>query len=284
MGALSEETLGKTEINTTVTFADNPLVVAIKSFCEVFISKVKDAAETIFFSNDKVMFENKPIEVKIEYSQIDNIKDLSVQDGHKLTPADVGFDISQLSFVHTRSKDDFDLSKVSSDNLGLVSSVNKPDSGLWGSKLDIKEHDSGNISISAWQEQAPGMSLHEEVYTYGLKEDANILIIDNQDDYIAAIEKYETTDTFSKLSLDFEGIAKDFDGIYITENAIGDCYELSYMEHSALNYYDVDSLIIFNSDCVDEESIVKIKDEDVIGYSRDVHEAKLKELDEWMNE
>lgn len=147
-------------------------------------------------------------------------------------------------------------------DLALVASPtnvswNKPDGGLWLSPrlgerstwIDFMERDS-------W---SPYDSPQLVTQTVKLKSDARILQIDSYDDYAQILSAYlhmpegalTNLGMFSQL-FDFERLAQDWDGIYLTEEGQYATRFSPTVNGPSLYGWDLESLLLFNSECIAE--------------------------------
>ena len=111
----------------------------------------------------------------------------------------------------------------------------KPYGGLWLTKYT-------EINANEWLmflEEHPSVffqKFNSEASIVTLNEDANILYINSVNDFNEAYNKYPSNNKDKKI-LDYEQIAKDYDGFYISSMVI---YSIGYED------YCISSLILFN--------------------------------------
>lgn len=97
--------------------------------------------------------------------------------------------------------------------------------------------------------------------TYNLKSNSKVLEIDTLNDYLDVLDKYghiPFPKYSGKMQLNFEAMSKDYDVFHLTENAVNDLRFLfgeAYHLAEDFYYYDVESYILFNLDCIDKDSI-----------------------------
>lgn len=130
----------------------------------------------------------------------------------------------------------------------------KPMFGFWGSKYTPREK-----FLSSWHDFfIDGFSpeivtkFNSGYFTFKIKPTANIIKLNSLLDLKIVEKKYryetESLLDFNRLdwvSLDWEKIAKDYDGCYVTEEGIEQLYNPLYG-------WDVESIVLFNLDCVEE--------------------------------
>ena len=137
--------------------------------------------------------------------------------------------------------------------------INKPLGGLWSSPLieDIE----GNMT-SAWREwSSENMALNYRIATvFALKESANIFIIDSQDDLIRLFREVgELSSPFTMFKyLNYEKAAEKYDGIYLTQEGQWSTHLPMHNTEYNLYGYDVESLVLFNMECIQEQYTVKL--------------------------
>lgn len=144
-----------------------------------------------------------------------------------------------------------------------------PSGGFWASDyID-------NCEISAWNKylhQIPELAEAKDINQstiFTLKEDAKILKIESYNDILLLAEKYPSYHHIlgfiedindRKISFDFEMLSKDYDGIYVN-------YKNISQENKTMIFKDwvVNTLLLFNLDCIKEYQKAPIKNE--YGYS-----------------
>lgn len=126
----------------------------------------------------------------------------------------------------------------------------KPDGGLWSSP-----YIENGIFKSNWHEWC-FENMNNKLFNYGvvftLKENSNIFIVNSNEDIKKLFKEYEYKNNnkydFIKV-LDYEKIAKDYDGIHLTSK--GETisrFDSPYVLHG----WDCESLLLLNIDCIDK--------------------------------
>lgn len=139
----------------------------------------------------------------------------------------------------------------------------KPNGGLWSSEFISKIY-----CISQWHDyllyEDPETAAYKDLTAgalFTLKKEANILTIDSKQKVIEVSKKYPSyhymlihNDIENKLKIiDYEALSKDYDGVYVAFNQLG------YNEiTSTFNSWSVDTLLLFNLDCIKEYQSVEI--------------------------
>jgi len=119
----------------------------------------------------------------------------------------------------------------------------KPDEGggLWTSPVD------SDWGWANWCKMEEFRVESLEVFcTIELKDDAKLYVIDSLVDLLDA-PSYQTNDIISKRFLDFEKLAEEYDGIWLTdkgENAT------RYSDPMNLYSWDVETVLLFNGKCI----------------------------------
>ena len=138
----------------------------------------------------------------------------------------------------------------------------KPTGGLWAS-----EFISNFNKISPWYDylkEAKSIATYMLQYKdlklasiFTLKENANILIIDSANQILELSKKYPSYHHIltnnNNIIFDFEEISRKYDGIYLNYNNL--------LYQTTINTFDswnVNTLLIFNLDCIKEYQTVKI--------------------------
>ena len=138
----------------------------------------------------------------------------------------------------------------------------KPTGGLWAS-----EFISNFNKISPWYDylkEAKSITTYMLRYKdlklasiFTLKENANILIIDSVNQILELSKKYPSYHHIltnnNNIIFDFEEISRKYDGIYLNYNNL--------LYQTTINTFDswnVNTLLIFNLDCIKEYQTVKI--------------------------
>ena len=126
-------------------------------------------------------------------------------------------------------------------------SITKPIGGLWLTKYI-------GINANEWltylecNRSLFYSKFNRNACIINLKEDANILYINNLTDFNNIYEKYPSLLTDNKI-LDFQKIAKDYDGLYIDKSVI---YDIGYDDWS------ISSLVLFNLQCIKSYTPIEI--------------------------
>lgn len=181
----------------------------------------------------------------------------------------------------TKMQSEYDPAKIQDTTMTIhdISPMNfdKPFGGLWFSSQDKKavEYEGDRAGTNWSQILGDGLetlSSNPDQYYYDLKldENAKILSIDNREEYTKLLEEYgfipverypERTNYTNghKRKVDWERFAKDYDGIYITFNAIsennlygnrGDSFTDS---NATLEMWDIETLWICNKEVANLE-------------------------------
>lgn len=147
------------------------------------------------------------------------------------------------------------------DNYGY-----KPTGGLWSSEFI------SNLGICPWYDYlldargiASYISQHKNLETasiFTLKKEANILILDTEEQILQLADKYPSYHhilnhyeeiTPANTIFDFEEISKKYDGIYVNT------YNLMYKYKTRVfNTWSINTLLLFNLDCIKEYKTAKI--------------------------
>lgn len=127
-------------------------------------------------------------------------------------------------------------------------SVNKPHGGLWASPVDSEFGWGDFCNRDAFNLKA--LSKH---FLFKLKKGSNILIIDSADDLVH--NSIYDRDAW-KCILDFKKIVRNYDGIYISDNAASRLrYDIKLKGKdvyvSGLATWDVESICIWNSEVIE---------------------------------
>lgn len=123
---------------------------------------------------------------------------------------------------------------------------------MWGSP----KHD--NEYIGTWHEWCMcnhfNTGLSNYYIEYKIKEDSNLYIIDSQNDLIKLIESYDRVENELPITVfvypNFEAIAKDYDGIYLTQKGQYDTHMPIDKYEYNLYGWDCECLLIFNPDII----------------------------------
>ena len=182
---------------------------------------------------------------------------------------------------HRKENLDLDMVKPVVNNIGCI----KPNSGgLWSAPYTPEQEYISKwheFKAQDWDEEYYG--LYEEAHlatSFKLNADSRILTINNYSDLADAMAKYFTivVEEYSVFvedpfpygtyynyerlkivhALDFEAIAKDYDAIHLTED--GEIATRSPLGKTlSLSGWDIESMFILNSECIDEDSIQEIE-------------------------
>ena len=161
-----------------------------------------------------------------------------------------------------------------SDAAIRIESINmyKPDGGLWASPVEEDE------TIERWPDWVKAAGLDgrfgrklEHKMTFSLSEWTRLLIIDSYQDLINVARRYpltkemlktlvdeDTYQTISQLStvekekgmLKWRGIAKDYDAVLVTHNAVRTSSACVYWHSTNLYSWDTASLVVFHKDVI----------------------------------
>lgn len=121
---------------------------------------------------------------------------------------------------------------------------NKPHGGLWASPVDTS---------FSWGDfcdrEAFNLKSLNKHFIFKLKPKSKICIIDNIDDLIS----YSVFDDYvGKYTLDIKKIVEEFDGLYATDNAVVKLRYIDWKKRlNSLNYWDIESICIWNPDIVE---------------------------------
>lgn len=126
---------------------------------------------------------------------------------------------------------------------------NKCRYGLWGCPID------SNFGWKEWCEKEE-FFIGNDLFTFKLKDNAKIYVVNNYED----LERISTLkDRFGRGSINFkELLANNYDGIYVTENAIK---SLRFLKGNVqdLSCWNVESVCIFNPNVIIPLSQEKVK-------------------------
>ena len=142
---------------------------------------------------------------------------------------------------------------------------NKPLFGLWASPVDSK-WGWRNFCMS----ERFGLDKLKDKFLFKLSPNSKIYVIDNVEDLDAV--SVSGLDDVGYKTIDFRKLLDDgFDGIYVTENAVG-LYDDSNTMLRGLELWDVESICVFNKDVVipigdeslfpDDSELESLQDED----------------------
>lgn len=149
--------------------------------------------------------------------------------------------------------------------------INKPQHGFWGSPID---------SLNGWGEWCDRENFHtdslDKHVLFKIKKGSNIYIIDNEEDLDrvskeeglndiidglmgrfkcsyeearSAALKLSNIGMYVKRIIDFDYLYNNYDGIFVTDNAVRKLRDVS--NGDGLNYWDVESICIFNPDIIE---------------------------------
>lgn len=135
----------------------------------------------------------------------------------------------------------------------------KPFGGLWASPYI----ENGKFK-SKWHEFA-SYGLPNTIYNYGvlfnLKKNAKVYIIDTYEDFSNLLKDNKQSTELDELFnsprfsfLDFEKLAKTYDAIFLTSKGER---ETRYFRRANLYGWDVESLLVLNFDCIDEQLYIE---------------------------
>lgn len=158
--------------------------------------------------------------------------------------------------THTISKDIFRNILRPLNNYSFV-----PNGGFWASNYNDRIS-----NISDWYNyllDAEGIAYYKnmnDAVIFTLKENAKILLIDNDKQLKELVEKYPSYHHIlsntknANEAIDFEELSKDYDGIYLDYNKLS-------INSSFTFYYNwsVNTLLLFNLDCIKEYRSAEIK-------------------------
>lgn len=131
---------------------------------------------------------------------------------------------------------------------------NKPMGGLWGS-----EYTPNSEFISPWYEWCDN-EMPDWTKEYGvvfeLKDSARIYTINTHEDLVNLYNKYNNTNNINKITklIDFEKVSKDYDCIFLTDEG----QWVTRFTELSLYGWDIESILVLNFDCIDDNSIIKI--------------------------
>ena len=168
--------------------------------------------------------------------------------------------INEKYFIFASTKNEMNLHEIKPVKNINFGPICKPSSGgFWSSEYyeDI---------ISEWyQFLIDGLGCNEDdikyVTKFKLNKDAKVFTIDNEEDFNRIISLYKMSmdnlhpvliSLYDYGIIDYEKLAQDYDALYLTSNGARECYFHLYG-------YDVNTLLVFNKDCIDKDSIERIK-------------------------
>jgi len=154
-----------------------------------------------------------------------------------------------------------ELDKEKFDEIKNQPCSNKPIGGLWASP--IINDDKYICSWERWCIQNSFDGLSEDFILFNLENNANIYTLDKQEDLVILIKNYTEVNPFESFGYshkdylpkaftypNYEEIAKDYDGIYLTESGIRELrLPLKKWEYN-LYGWDCSSLVLFNLECI----------------------------------
>lgn len=131
----------------------------------------------------------------------------------------------------------------------------KPKGGLWASIYIDNDKEDYQSSWLEWIDVCMPQWRKDYGITFSVKENANIFIINDEEDVKFLETKYpaKEKDMFTSFkTIDFEKMSEDFDGAYLTYKGSKELYYVLYG-------WDVESLVLFNLDCIKDVEKVKIE-------------------------
>lgn len=124
----------------------------------------------------------------------------------------------------------------------IAVSRNKPYGGLWASPL---------TSTRGWGEWCSDNDFRLDTlshhFLFKLSPDANIYVIDTMDD-LSSISTMK--DEYGRRFMDFQRLSRDYDGIFVTADAVSSLRMHDDMYLSDLYSWDVESLCVWNADVI----------------------------------
>ena len=173
----------------------------------------------------------------------------------------------------------FGISEICEDKFNKINNTNaqddiKPIGGLWFSKQDEEIN-----NFNKWIDFIIYCEQHLFFYKYNkpnqpvnweqpcalmtLKENANIYNIDSNDKYTYLLKNYP----YNNNRFSYKELSKDYDGLYIDLLKINNS-ELDYKTSERLRKFGIDSLLLFNLNCIDyyQKGIVSIEPFGYGGY------------------
>ena len=127
-----------------------------------------------------------------------------------------------------------------------VRCLNKPSKGFWGSPVNAK-HSWRDFCLS---EEFDVSSLDKH-FKFKIKESARVLKVLNIKDLFSLYRKYGVIGEYGRRALNWKKIVKEYDAMLLL---IPDDFDLLYRLN--LTSWDVDSIVVFNPDIVEE---IKVK-------------------------
>ena len=155
------------------------------------------------------------------------------------------------------SKEPFDKTKFSDDFKELRN--NKPSSGLWFSKKEPEDslfesewHSFCYNEYSSWLQKNSDNEHMGYAIEVELNEDANICVIDSQDDMRRLYEKYGKIffEDSKEYILNWKQLAHDYDGVEVTETGLYSNWGTSRDRSVGLDQWCIPSFVLFNPNCV----------------------------------
>lgn len=154
--------------------------------------------------------------------------------------------MKELEFIHYGS-DRFDplcFTKIQNRELSVI---NKPHGGLWASPVTSK------FGWIDWC-KSEGYFIKDDQtksFTFKLREDAKVLIIDSKTDISNIPTLSVGFDWAMSENIDFEQLSKQYDAIFLTEEALS-LDICSCFTPKQINFYgwDCESLLVLNQSCI----------------------------------
>lgn len=142
--------------------------------------------------------------------------------------------------------------------------LNKPLSGgFWGSTY-LENYLKDKSFPSSWYKFAIHSGLGKNIkdaVIYSLTKSAKIYELDSVEKYDYLKENYSTTNTRYKefISVDWEKLSKDYDAFHLSLDMFYELRKFKYYRNMDFYSWDCESYLIFNFDCIDQESIQYIQ-------------------------
>lgn len=123
--------------------------------------------------------------------------------------------------------------------------LNKPVGGLWGSPVD---------SVWGWKDWCDSedfrtSTLHIQ-FKWKFKAGAKVLVIDSVSDLLNTVKKFPRAiqKGWSYSYLDWERLAKRYDGIHLTDKGFAEC---RFKFDLGIESWDCESIVAFNRDSIE---------------------------------
>lgn len=171
--------------------------------------------------------------------------------------------------IATLGIDKIDIDKFHSTG-EFAPDYNRPGFGMFGSTLIEKDSRLTTDWLEFVRKIQYDIERYEYGYSYELKETAKILIINTEKDYVDLLNsKYRLMTKMYKdktlLSIDWNLVSQDYDALHLTKQGFQLLRSLSSIflldkdicvaDFSA---YDCETWVLFNLDCIDEDTIEEI--------------------------